>query len=63
VTGTPDARIDKWFAELTMPQGISKARLNIHAWRTALHLAWLQGTITSKRQTRSPPSGLPTIKC
>lgn len=24
-------------------KGISRARLNIHAWRCALHLAWLHG--------------------
>jgi hypothetical protein len=42
-TPDADALIDKWFRELVMPEGVSKARLNIHAWRTALHLAWLRG--------------------
>jgi hypothetical protein len=35
--------MDKWYAGLELPEGISRARLNIHAWRTALHLAWLHG--------------------
>ena len=36
--------MDDWFANvLVLPEGVSKARLNIHAWRTALHLAWLRG--------------------
>ena len=33
----------EWFGALTMPEGVTTARLNIHAWRTALHLAWLRG--------------------
>lgn len=28
---------------MTLPDGVSRSRLNIHAWRTALHLAWLKG--------------------
>ncbi len=35
-----------WLSAFTMPEGISRARLNIHAWRTALHLAWLRGHIS-----------------
>ena len=35
--------MDKWFSSLILPEGVSRARLNIHAWRTALHLAWLKG--------------------
>jgi hypothetical protein len=37
------ALMDKWYSRLELPEGISRARLNIHAWRTALHLAWLHG--------------------
>lgn len=42
---SPDARglMNEWFADLEMPDGHSSARLNIHAWRTALHIAWLRG--------------------
>jgi hypothetical protein len=28
---------------LRLAESVPKARLNIHAWRTALHLAWLKG--------------------
>lgn len=38
--------MNDWFSAFTMPEGISRARLNIHAWRTALHLAWLRGHIS-----------------
>jgi hypothetical protein len=41
---TPNADVlNRWFAELTMPEGVSKPWLNIRAWRNALHLAWLRG--------------------
>lgn len=42
---TPGAigAMNDWFTALEMPEGISGARLNIHAWRTALHHAWLRG--------------------
>ena len=33
----------EWFSDLRLASGVPKARLNIHAWRTALHLAWLKG--------------------
>jgi len=33
----------EWFSNLSLPEGITTARLNIHAWRTALHIAWLRG--------------------
>lgn len=36
-------RVEDWFHRLEMPEGISKSRLNIHAWRAGLHLAWLKG--------------------
>jgi hypothetical protein len=36
-------RVEDWFISLELPEGISKSRLNIHAWRAALHLAWLKG--------------------
>jgi hypothetical protein len=32
-----------WYGSLQLPEGVSRARLNILAWRTALHLAWLRG--------------------
>lgn len=37
------AYMDRWYSRLELPEGISRARLNVHAWRTALHLAWLHG--------------------
>lgn len=45
ITASPAARalVSKWFANLVMPDGLSRSRLNIHAWRCALHLAWLRG--------------------
>ena len=45
VSASLDAKkvVADWFAALTIPEGISRSRLNIHAWRTSLHLAWLQG--------------------
>ncbi len=42
-TPEADARVDEWFAGLVLPEGVSKARLNIPARRNALHLAWLRG--------------------
>lgn len=29
---------------MELPEGVSRARLNTHAWRSALHLAWLHGS-------------------
>lgn len=45
LSASPDAKtlVAKWFKELTLPDGVSRSRLNIHAWRTALHIAWLRG--------------------
>lgn len=42
---TPSANelLDTWFTALVMPEGIGKGRLNVHAMRTGLHLAWLKG--------------------
>lgn len=37
------AQMGEWFLNLRLAEGVPKARLNIHAWRTALHLAWLKG--------------------
>jgi hypothetical protein len=37
------ARMGEWFTSFRLAEGVPKARLNIHAWRTALHLAWLKG--------------------
>jgi hypothetical protein len=37
------ALMNRWFLSFEMAEGIGKARLNIHAWRTSLHLAWLHG--------------------
>lgn len=37
------ALVERWFSNLVLPEGVSRARLNIHAWRCALHLAWLHG--------------------
>jgi hypothetical protein len=39
-------RMEEWFLRLELPEGISKSRLNIHAWRAGLHLAWLNGHAT-----------------
>jgi hypothetical protein len=36
-------RMEEWYHAVSLSEGVSKARLNIHAWRTALHLAWLRG--------------------
>lgn len=38
------ALMDQWYADLEMPEGITRSRLNIVAWRAALHLAWLTGS-------------------
>ena len=35
--------VHEWFSGLELAEGISRARLNIHAWRSALHRAWLRG--------------------
>jgi hypothetical protein len=45
IDATPSAMayMDKWFSGLSLPEGVPRARLNIHAWRVALHLAWLKG--------------------
>ena len=45
IDATPSAMsyMDRWYSRLALPEGVSRARLNIHAWRTALHLAWLRG--------------------
>ena len=42
---TPEAReiVSDWFNSLILAEGIQKSRLNIHAWRVALHRAWLFG--------------------
>lgn len=39
------ALMNEWFSNLDtrLPEGVSKSRLNIHAWRAALHRAWLLG--------------------
>jgi hypothetical protein len=45
LSATADAKqmVAKWFDVLVLPEGVMRSRLNIHAWRTALHLAWLKG--------------------
>jgi len=35
--------VKQWFHGLVLPEGVVRSRLNVHAWRTALHLAWLKG--------------------
>lgn len=37
-----EAHMKSWYDGLQLPDGVSRARLNIHAWRVALHLAWLR---------------------
>jgi hypothetical protein len=41
---TPSARelMNEWFAKLDPPSATFRTRINIHAWRVALHLAWLK---------------------
>jgi hypothetical protein len=40
-----DARqlVTRWFDSLALPEGVQRSRLNVLAWRTSLHLAWLHG--------------------
>lgn len=42
-TAAARAVVSEWFNALVLPDGIQKSRLNIHAWRVALHRAWLLG--------------------
>jgi len=41
----PDAErlMNTWFDSYVPPPGVTISRLNIHAWRAALHIAWLRG--------------------
>jgi len=45
IDATPAALgyMDHWYSRLMLPEGVSRARLNIQAWRVSLHLAWLKG--------------------
>lgn len=46
IPASPAARalMSDWFMDkLVMAEGVNRSRLNIHAWRVGLHLAWLRG--------------------
>jgi hypothetical protein len=45
ISHTDDAKqaMGRWFNGLALPDGVQRSRLNIHAWRAALHIAWLKG--------------------
>lgn len=46
INPTPSARdlMMEWFATLETSELAHRTRINVHAWRVALHLAWLQGS-------------------
>src|SRR5262252_10009091 len=42
-TADADQVVAKWFDGLVLPENVQRSRRNVHAWPTALHLAWLRG--------------------